>query len=68
MADNFSKKEIEFVLKEICEIKHKEIENMQKEIENLRSCITSKFSKLNAIMFTVLGGLIANLILLLVMK
>lgn len=58
----------EFVSKEICEIKHREVEEMKDELSKLRDCITIKFSKLNVLMFSVLSALIVNLIIMLVKK
>jgi hypothetical protein len=58
----------EFVAKEVCEIKHREVEEMKDELSKLRDCITSKFSRLNALMFSVLSALVVNLVIMLVRK
>jgi len=53
----------DFVSKEICQLKHKEVDEMKEELVRLRDCITTKFSRLNYLLFTVLGALVLNLVM-----
>ena len=55
--------EEQFITKTICELKHKEVEDMKEELEKLRECISKKFSTLNALMYSVLTALILNLLM-----
>ena len=50
-----------FVTEKICELKHKEVEDMKEEITKLRDCIHAKFGKLYILLFGVLTALLVNL-------
>jgi hypothetical protein len=57
-----------YVTKEVCQIKHKEVDELKEELTKLRECIMSKFTRLNALMFSVLTALVVNLIVMLVKR
>ncbi len=51
----------DYVTEKICELKHREVDEMKEEVIRLRDCIQSKFSKLYVILFGVLTALVVNL-------
>ena len=57
---------VDYISKEVCAERLARLQRLEKEVNDIRSKIDEKFDSLNKILFSILGGLVANLILTLI--
>ncbi len=55
----------EYITKDICQLKHKEVDEVKQDIRDFRGCVDRKFSALNKWIIALLSAALLNAVLIL---